>query len=147
MKPTTILELIEMYPELMKEIFYESRKQHAMVGTKFDSFEQYKQSLQRKPLFKDELGNDVFEYEDCFYIKEDNSIDFNKAENFISNTGILFPYKKYFKHKSDAEDYVLHNAPMLSYNDLVGASCLSDPNAAFIKTDFLLELIKSKLAQ
>lgn len=146
--PTTILELIEMYPELTNKLMFDlfncpvNKLEDSL--TPQSAIKNYKKSLQRKPLFKDYLGNDMYDDDLLFEVAKDFSI--HGITNNGANYKEHYPTEKYFKHKSDAEYYVMLNDPVLSYNDLLNLNHGSS-DIIVIEKEKLLELIKHKLAK
>lgn len=98
-------------------------------------------SLQKKtPLFKDFLGNKVFEGEIVYYCYLGNKPSLLEQ--------VVLPYNKNskpsencFKNKSDAENYLINNAKVLSYDDIM----IYLPTTMDDFHNPLKELIKSRL--
>lgn len=98
-----------------------------------------------KPLFKDFLGNDVFEGDKYWFVSIDFTISSNDARK-TANSGDSPDRYKYFRNKSDCHNYVLMNKPCLSVNDV---ESMYGDGRSFVGTgwliDKLIELAKSKI--
>lgn len=84
------------------------------------NFEDFKKEelrqLTKQPLFKDYLGNEVFEGDDVYRV-ELEAEDITVYECWKRTASPISDYQ-YFKNKSDAEEYLINNARVLCLEDL-----------------------------
>jgi hypothetical protein len=96
---------------------------------------------EKQPIFKDELSNDVYEQDSYYYVCQDDFImgHITPPHLQISRRNDC----RYFKNKSDAEQYLIMNSKFFSIEDVMDLDRKSISQTGFEES--LKELAKQKL--
>lgn len=146
-KNLTKKELIEKYPELLKEIAIDFYKYTAKSDNQlmFD-WPRFIEKINRQPIIITEDGKELFEGDKCFYITT-----FMEKIWAIESLWEIPDHVKscqYFSTRELAEEYLIENAPNLSLKDVKAcyelAAPLNSPNEIKMSKN-LKQLIKQRL--
>lgn len=106
-------ELIQKYPEIIKEITEEYYRYYNTEINEESNFNQYKQLIFRQPILTTEDGKELFEGDVCFSYQDGQIIN-----QIIYQTGYYPKEIKYFSNREVLIADLIENSRQLNYNDV-----------------------------